>query len=126
MADDKKTPTPPPPTFTDFLAEVEDGSLARDIQQDLAMLTHNMRQQALATGGKPKARIALTLTFSLESDVFEVRGEYKVTEPKKPRGRTLMFPQKDGSLSSRNARQTDMFAPAKDVTGSDEPMRVVR
>ena len=113
-------------SFLTMFRSLEDGILDSDLTDEMVQLVHDMRAHQMATGAKPRAKIALTLEIKLDGGIFEVIPSYKVTPPKKPRSRSIFYPTKDGGLSTQNHAQMNLGlkAPAKDVT-SGRPMAVV-
>lgn len=118
---------PDKPSFLEVFRCLEDGALEGDITSDMVDLVHNMRALALSTGGKPKAKITLSLEIKLDGGVFEVVPGYKVVPPKRPRSRSIYYATKDGGLSPHNQAQRSLFQDKpKDVTTAARPLAVSR
>lgn len=120
MPDETKAIEAEQPSFLAVLKSLEDGSLESDLTEDLVQLVHDMRAQGLATGGKQKGKITVTLEVRLDGGIFEIVPGYKITPPKKPRSRSIYYPTKDNGLSTQNAAQMSLGLPrqGKDVTGA--------
>lgn len=119
-----------PLMFADFLRDVESGRLHADATQQLKELVHEMRQLALATGGKPKGKVMIVLDVKLDGGVFEVLGDVRVTSPKQPRERSIFYATRGDQLSVVNPAQQELAietGPPKDVTAREQaPLRVMQ
>ena len=111
-------PEPKPVTFTDFLRTVQDGAFEEELAERLADLVKDMREAATVAGGKPKARLTITLDLKLEGGVFEVVPDATVKVPKRARLRSIMYEGTGGMLVPNNPRQYALAleAPPRDVT----------
>ncbi|MFO1156642.1 MAG: hypothetical protein U1E43_07695 [Rhodospirillales bacterium] len=100
--------------FATFLGAVEDGRLADDLTEALAAIVADLADHARELGGRPSARLAITLDFKLDRELVEVSAELKTTLPKRPRGRSVFWPTPDNHLSRHNPRQHKL--PLRDVS----------
>ena len=108
------------PAFADFLRNIEGGRLHADATEQYRELVHDMRQQALATGSKPKGKILLVLDVKLDGGVFEVRGDVRAVAPKKPREKTIFYADRTDNLTVINPAQQEFDMAPKDATGVGE------
>lgn len=95
-------------TFGEFVAMLEDGRLAADLQDALKELAQACGDHALATMTTAKAKLALTFGFELKGGVFEIVADFKTTLPRQPRARSVAWTTRDGAFSPHNPRQLAM------------------
>lgn len=95
-------------TFGEFVALLEDGRLAADLQDALKELAQACGDHALATMTTAKAKLALTFGFELKGGVFEIVADFKTTLPRQPRARSVAWTTRDGAFSPHNPRQLAM------------------
>jgi hypothetical protein len=99
--------------FVKVISTMQDGTLERELTEQLSDIVAALTDQARERGGKPKAKLALTLIFTLDSGMVEVTGDVKVTQPKPVLGKSIFWPTNDNQLSPENPRQLEM--PLRDV-----------
>lgn len=105
-----------PPAFESyahFLAALEDGDLNAQLSAHLKRVAQEMTRIAANYGGRPKAKIVLSLDFELESGVYSIRPKVKVDTPLPPRGHSNMWALGDGRFTPVNPKQLDMFTRGK-------------
>lgn len=108
--------------FATFLRLVEDGQLSTDLSTELEDLVAEMQDAAAGqTPTKGKITISLDLKFDPKSGMFEVAGDYKLSKPKAPRGRSIFWATAGNLLTRFNPRQADMFV--RDVSGDAGALR---
>jgi hypothetical protein len=110
------TQLPTANNFGQLVAMLEDGDLHHDTSRDLQKLVSDMTNHMLEHGGKVKGTIDLKIKFSLEDGVFEISGEHKVTSPKSPRGKTIMWSDGKGNLTPHNPKQRSLFGSVQAVS----------
>lgn len=105
-------------TFTEFVAQLEDGQVQADATDQLKELVEAMHRRAETTGGKPKGKLTLTVDLKLDDGVFEVNANIAVKAPTAVRRRSILYRAPDGGLSANNPRQLDLgiTGPPKDVS----------
>lgn len=59
-------------------------------------------------GSSAKGSVTLTVNFTCEGPSIELTGEISSKRPKRPRGRSFLFVNDDGSLSTEHPMQTRM------------------
>lgn len=94
-------------SFAQLLQVAEDGALLSDLSDEVreAML---QLQACEMQGGKPKAKITLTLGVRLDRGLVEVEGDFAVKVPKLRRGRTILHLTPSGDLSRVDPRQPQL------------------
>jgi hypothetical protein len=94
-------------SFAQLLQVAEDGALLSDLSDEVreAML---QLQACEMQGGKPKAKITLTLGVRLDRGLVEVEGDFTVKVPKLRRGRTILHMTPNGDLSRVDPRQAQL------------------
>lgn len=87
------------------LADGETHHELTEAVRDAVARLHDVRAEA---GGKPKAKLVLTLDLVLDGDSIDVTGEVKATLPKVKRKRTVFYATPDNLLTRRNPRQAEL------------------
>lgn len=100
--------------FVSFLASLESGRLIEDLDKQLRTVVAEMNRQVANAGGKPKAKLGLTLAFKYDGQVMEVEADVKAALPKPVRQRSICYRTKADTLSPENQRQLSM--PFDDVS----------
>lgn len=87
-----------PVPFSEFIAQIEDGDLERDLSaahRDIVARLHRLHQQ---NGGKPTTKMILTLEFVLIDGLMNVEPSFRLDPiPRRPVSR--FFPTPEGALS---------------------------
>ena len=119
-------PLPTAFTFGQFLQLLEDGEFHAELSENLREINAKLSQHAIDHGGAPKAKLTVTLDFSLDHGVFEIAGKYAVKLPAAPRGKTVAWSTPENRFTPQNPRQMQMFG-VRDVTPAAEsaPVRNV-
>lgn len=91
-------------TFALLLQNLENGDLLADLTRYNDDLTTELLRQAEALG-KAKGEIVLKLKYNADPTTVQIDGEITVKAPKAPRQRSVMWFNRDGSLSGENPRQ---------------------
>lgn len=96
--------------FSDLVRTIARGALDEDATVQLKELVKEMTRVGETTGGKPKGKITLTITFVLDRGVMDVDPRLSVVRPTPVRARSILYPQRDGGLSKEDVRQGRLFA----------------
>jgi len=91
--------------FSTFLADFARGSLDDEITDQLTELVREMTRISETSGGKPKGKLTLSVEFVLDRGVMDVNPKLNVTRPTPLRARAVMYPTRDGGLSSQDESQ---------------------
>ncbi len=75
----------------DVINLLEDGNFSMDLYNQMVELGRKIEEVADLSGGKAKGKITLTLELTREDGAFKIASDYKVTEPKMPRARSIMW-----------------------------------
>ena len=110
-------------SFSQFLAEIEDGQLHHELTEALGDLVRVLMEHRPAKGtGRVKGTLNLSLTLTVDRNVCEVAGDFKVAKPRAPRGRSIFWPTDDGRLSRYDPRQQTMHF--RDVNDAKTPKEI--
>lgn len=99
--------------FLPLVAKLQDGALEQDLNEQLSDIVSALTAQAREAGGKPKAKLTLSLVFKLDSGMVEVEANVTVAQPKPVMGKSIFWPTTDHQLSPENPRQHEL--PLRDV-----------
>ena len=105
-------------SFTQLLAAIEDGELHRDLSVALTDIVAALADHIRDVGGKPRAKLTLTLAFATDGGVFEIAADIKVATPTRARARSIFWATPDNYLSRLNPRQQQL--PFRDVSLSTQ------
>lgn len=100
-----------------LLGQLEDGRLNAELADKLRETVATLTNHVAEHGGKPKAKLVLTLDIKLAGGVFAVEPTYKLTLPEPPRTATVFWATPGNGLSLNNPKQGHLF---RDVSGSGE------
>lgn len=118
-------PLPPAANdFAAFLRMLEDGGLMEDLTAELTRINKDLSNHVLEYGGSPKAKLKLSLEFSLEAAIWKIKAGIDVTMPKPPRNPSAAWSTPDGRFSGTNPKQLQMFG-LRDASAPDGPHRTV-
>ena len=98
-------------TFSAFVAMLEDGALHDELSDALRDLNAAMNNHVLKYGGKAKGKLALNVELTLADGVFEITADFKASEPRPKRGRSIAWSTPSNHFSPENPRQMNLFGP---------------
>lgn len=101
-------------TFSQFLAEIEDGDFQAELTEALREAVAALSDRVKAQGGKPRAKIKIDIALAHESGTIEVKADFKAELPKPARGRSIFWATPDNALSKSDPRQQRL--PLREVT----------
>jgi len=110
--------------FTDFLETVSDGDLTHELTDRLRAIVREMSETHRNTGGKPKARLTLTIDLKLDGGIFEIVADVTVKPPKPNRARSIFYETPDAILSANNPKQLSLPMETRNVATSIRDLRV--
>lgn len=121
--DDTPTPASPltvrkaePRNFLTFLEEVDEGRLAANATDELAVLVREIHALSRIEGLKPKGKLRIEITVQSNKTVMDVIGEVKTVMPRRPRSGSSFFRTRDNQLSAVNPAQLGIeFRDVQDV-----------
>lgn len=96
-------------TFSQLVDGLENGDLGQELTEQLRTITQELVDYAKGYGGKPKGKLTLVLDFRHEDQVIYIEGGITTKVPQPPRGRSIVWPMRDGRVSPANPAQQDMF-----------------
>lgn len=109
-------------SFSQFVAALEDGQLHAELTDDLKRIAEECNNHQINYGGTAKAKMSLTIEFTLEKGVFEIKASCATKLPKPPRGRSIMWTTPENRFTPQNPRQGQLF---RDITDAGAAPRVV-
>ncbi len=98
--------------FNSFLQTLEDGQFHNELSNELRDLNAEMNNHAINYGLAAKAKITITIDIVLKNGVFDIMADKKITPPKAPRQRSILWSTPGNNFTPQNPKQQDMF---KDV-----------
>jgi hypothetical protein len=102
-------------TFADFVRMLENGELHQDLSRELRNINAAMENHAMENAGKAKAKLTLTIDFSLDKGIYEMTADPKVTLPKSKRRRSIAWGTPEGYFSPQDPQQLTMFGGPRQV-----------
>lgn len=96
-------------TFQQLLATCNDGRLHAGLSTDIRDGMMDLHQREASGGGKQKMKIVVTLELETKDGVVEMKGDYAVKLPPRPRPKTILWSLGDGRLQTSNPKQLDML-----------------
>lgn len=100
-------------TFSQLLAQLEDGDLHDALSHAVPDLIADLEDCRIEQGGKPAGKIVITIDFEDDAGTIEAKSKFEVTKPKRKRRRSIFYPTKDHFLTRENPRQQRL--PFEDV-----------
>ena len=91
-----------------FLEEIDEGRLAANATDELAVLVREIHSLSKIEGLKPKGRLTIEITIMSNKTVMDVVGEVKTRLPRRPRSGSSFFRTRDNQLSAVNPAQLGM------------------
>lgn len=95
------------------LQHIDNGRLAAELTEEIRSMVGDLTNAKMEGAKTPKGKVVVTLDFALEEGEIELRHDLKVTKPKLPRRRTLLWATPDNNLCARDPRQEQL--PLRDV-----------
>ena len=106
-----------------FLDAVHDGQFSQEVHVALTDLAAEMQDIGNATGAKTKGKLVLTFDLSREDNAFRISAEMKVTKPKLPRPRAIMWVDEHNRFTRFPPNQGQFFGARNVASGG--PIRAV-
>ncbi len=101
--------------FDQVVAHLEDGDLNADLSVALHEIVETLSTYVLNNGGKPKAKLTLTLDIKLEGGTFEIKPSITKVVPVVPRGTAYLWSTAENLLTPVNPKQMQMFSGPRPV-----------
>lgn len=101
-----------PKSFANFLTTLEDGRFNDAISEELRALSERLYLHSINFGGKPKGKITIDIELQQNDGIFDIKSNYKVKNPDKPRQRSIAWTDENHNLLPSNPKQESLF---KDV-----------
>ena len=109
-------------TLGEFVRTLEDGQFDADCYGAIRDLAAKLNEHAQHNGGKSKGKVVITLEFSQEAAISEIRSSFKVTEPVEKRAKSVLWQTEDHRFTRTRPGQHQLFG-FRDVTGERAPVR---
>lgn len=98
-------------SFGQFIANVEDGKVHDDLTKALSKIAKHLDHYTQTNGGKAKGKLVLTLDFTANEGIYEIKADISEKLPKEPRSRTILWSTPDHNFSPANPKQMTFFGP---------------
>lgn len=95
-------------TFCQQLQTMQRGQFDDEMTAAVRELVREMTHVAEHGTAKPKARITVTVEFTLDRGMMDVTADFAVKHPKKVRGRTILYPSTSGQLLPHDPQQLQL------------------
>lgn len=109
-------------TLAEFIRTLEDGQLDADCYEAVKKLSAELNEAAWQSGGKAKGKITITLDFSQEGQITEIRSSFKVTAPAPQRSKSVLWTTPDHRFTRTRPGQEQLFG-IRDVSSSARAFR---
>jgi hypothetical protein len=96
-------------TLGEFVRTLEDGQFDADCYEAIKELSAALNDHAGAMGGKAKGKVTITLDFSQEAQVTEIRSSFKVTPPADKRAKSILWTTEDNRFTRTRPGQQQLF-----------------
>lgn len=103
-------------TMGEFVRSLEDGQFDADCYEAIKELSVAMHEHAWANGGKSKGKVSITLDFTQEGGVVEIKANFKVAQPEHKRPKSIMWTTEDHRMTRTRPGQQQLFG-IRDVSG---------
>lgn len=111
-------------SFSQFIAQVDEGGLHHDLSVEVENIVAALNDAKHAGAKSPGAKLAINLAFKLDGQVIEVVGDFKTTLPKMKREKSVFWATARNRLTRNNPKQQRL--PFRDITTSqNEEIRAV-
>src|SRR5579872_1365389 len=91
MSDEPEIAPGSPRSFNWFLTRIGNGSIVYELTQKLGEIGAALNQSFQDFRGKPKARLVITIDFTMDKGVVHVEAKYQAKLPAPPAADALMF-----------------------------------
>lgn len=98
-----------PRSFNWFLQRIGNGSVVYELTQKLGDIGAGLAQSFQDFRGKPKARLVITIDFTMDKGVVNVEAKYTVKLPAPPAAGALMWIDAANNFTEDNPNQLNMF-----------------
>ncbi len=123
MADEQRPDPGEILSFSSFVQNLDDGGLHHDLTDALTEVVAALNDARAAGDGKPKASMAIKLSFALDGQTIDVTGDFTTKLPKVKRERSVFWTTAKNRLSRSNPKQQAL--PFKSVDRTDDEVRAV-
>jgi len=103
-------------TLGEFVRTLEDGQFDADCYEAIKDLSAALNDAAYHSGGKAKGKVVITLDFSQEAQITEIRSSFKVTKPADKRAKSVLWTTEDHRFTRTRPGQQQLFG-IRDVSG---------
>ncbi|HEX7853816.1 MAG TPA: hypothetical protein VF503_08990 [Sphingobium sp.] len=104
-------------TLGEFVRSLEDGQFDADAYEAIKELSAELAEHAFRNGGKAKGKVAITLDFTQDGGITEIKAKYKVTSPEPHRAKSIMWSTEDNRFTRTRPGQGQLFG-IRDVSGT--------
>jgi len=108
-----------------FIDALEDGNFSNDLHVALRDVAAEMQDIGNATGQRTKGKVVITIDLSREDNAFRIASDLKVTKPKAPRPKSIMWTDEHNRFSRFPPNQGQFFGVRSVPSGSSGGPRAI-
>lgn len=109
-------------TMGEFIRSLEDGQFDADCYEEVKELSAALAEHAWRNGGKAKGKLTLTIDFTQDGGLTEIKAKFKVAKPEDHRAKSVMWRTEDNRFTRTQPNQQQLFG-IRDVSGPAERPR---
>lgn len=109
-------------TMAEFIRGLEDGQFDADAYEALRELAAAMQEHAWRNGGKSKGKLTITVDFTQDGGVTQMKSAFKTSPPELPRAKSIMWLTEDNRFTRSRPGQNELFG-IRDVSADRGPIR---
>lgn len=109
-------------TLGEFVRTLEDGQFDADCYEAIKDLHAKLNEHAWHNGGKSKGKVTISLDFTQEGAVTEIKATFKIAEPADRRPKSIMWATEDHRFTRVRPGQHQLFG-IRDASGGDGRVR---
>lgn len=96
-------------TLGEFVRSLEDGQFDADCYDAIKDLAAAMTEHAWQNGGKAKGKVTITLDFTQDGAIAEIKAGFKVSSPDSRRPKSVMWHTEDHRFTRTQPNQQQLF-----------------
>ena len=112
-------------TLGEFIRTVEDGQFDADCYVAIRDLNAKMAECAWRSDGKAKGKVTITLDFTRDGGITEIKSAFKVTPPSERRAKSHLWLTEDNRFTRTQPGQRQLFGIVDVAVASSTPVRKI-
>ena len=114
------------PQFYEVIQRMREGELNDKLTEATQGMMRHLLDRQRDIGGKPEGKLVLTMKYTLDDGMLDLRATFAVTTPKVPVTRGVFYVKSDGSLTTLNPAQRSLpFGVTRDAAAHPRRLRDV-